>query len=717
MHTKKIPAAAPLAAALALALSVPAFAADPSLDAEKRKPTDLDQVEVIGQGITETSSPKHTQPLLNTPQTITVVPSKVIEQRAATSLREVLRNVSGISLVAGEGGGQQGDNLRIRGFGAGTDLFVDGIRDVAQYSRDPFNIEAVEVSKGPASAYSGRGSTGGSINLVSKAPRLREFANASLLFGTDQTKRLSADFNQPLGETSAFRVNVMTHEATVEGRDVVETERFGIAPTLSFGLGTDTRATISYFHMKEEGIADYGLPLVHGEMIPGIDTSNWYGFRDLNTEETRADIGTFKIEHDFGDTATLRNQTRYGRNERYSIVTPPRDPRIAQNDVRVNPTGRDSENTGWINQTDLTLRFGSDDVRHTIVTGLEIARENFDNLALSFPAPGTLGYRNVLSAPNPDVPFTGPRTAGNLTENRADTLAVYAFDTIELGEHWQLNGGVRHDRFEADSVTITPAGARTAVERDDSFTSWRGAVVYKPRANGSVYAAYGTSFNPSAESGVISAAPAANAAPTANASALVAPEENRSIELGTKWDLLGARLQLNAALFRTDKTNARTPGLPGELPTVLDGEQRVQGVELGAIGKLTEDWDIFAGYTRLDSEVLHSNNPLEQGNPIGNTPEHSFSLWTTYRLPGNVEIGAGAQYIGERTVSTTVTTELPSYWLFDAMVGWQANEHWDLRLNLFNLDDEFYLERVHGGGSHGVPGAGRTAMLSVNYKF
>ena len=720
MKKNNLPASR-LAAALALALAGPAFAAtDASADAAaaERKPTELENVEVVGQAVTEPTSPKLPAPLLDTPQTISIVPAKVIQQRAATSLREVLRNVSGISLVAGEGGGAQGDNMRIRGFGAGTDLFVDGMRDPAQYSRDPFNTEAVEVSKGPASVYSGRGSTGGSINMVSKTPRLRDFANASLLLGTDHTRRLGVDLNEGIGETTAFRLNAMHHEADVAGRDVTETERTAIAPTIGFGLGTGTRATLGLLHMQEKGIPDYGLPLLHGQMVEGVDENNWYGFRNLNTERTRAGVGTFRFEHDFSDTVTLRNQSRYGNYSRDSIVTPPREPRVAQNDVRINPTGRDTDNTNWINQTDLLVDINGGAVEHSILAGVEISSEEIDNQAITFPTPaGPLGWRESLTDPDPNLQYTGTRTLGDRTESRGDTTAIYVFDTVEIGPKWLLSGGVRHDRFDARSDITKPDGMQTREEREDSFTSARAGVVYKPAPNGSVYAAWGTSFNPSAEAGVLSSTP------TASNPSTLPPEKNRSFEIGTKWDVLGRKLQLNAAIFRTDKTNARTREL-STLPFALDGEQRVQGVEFGAIGKITGNWDVFAGYTYLDSEVLSSASvdpvtglPNEEGNRLGGTPRHSASVWTTWRLGESLEIGAGAQYIGERTVSTTVVDELPAYLLVDAMVGWQANEHWDLRLNLFNLGDKFYLERVHNGGSHGVPGGGRTTMLSINYAF
>lgn len=217
MQTTRIPATlAPLAAALALALCLPAHAAEPAPDAaDKRKPTELDTVEVVGERGPEISSPKFTQPLVDTPQAITIVPAELMREQGVTTLRDALRNVPGISMQAGEGGVPAGDNLTLRGFSARTDLFVDGVRDFGGYSRDPFNIEQIEVVKGPASTHSGRGSTGGSINLASKTARSGNFSNASLSVGDNALLRGTADFNHAIGDSAAFRINLMAHDNEV----------------------------------------------------------------------------------------------------------------------------------------------------------------------------------------------------------------------------------------------------------------------------------------------------------------------------------------------------------------------------------------------------------------------------------------------------------------------------------------------------------------------
>jgi catecholate siderophore receptor len=274
------------------------------------------------------SSLKYTEPLRDIPQTITVISKSMIEEQGATTLRDVLRNVPGLTMTAGEGGTAAGDNLTLRGFSARNDLFVDGVRDISPQSRDPFNMEEVEVVKGPGSAFTGRGSTGGSINLVSKAPSLSRMFGGTFNFGTDGTKRVSADVNMPLrflGEHTAFRLNVLAHDSGVAGRDVVNNQRWGVAPSLAFGLGTPTRLTLSYFKLKQDNISDYGIPWVpatnnvltaYRDRPAPVPRETFYGFRSRDYERMGSDMATVKYEYDFSDALQLRNQLRYGRSTR-----------------------------------------------------------------------------------------------------------------------------------------------------------------------------------------------------------------------------------------------------------------------------------------------------------------------------------------------------------------------------------------------------------------
>lgn len=672
-------------------------------------------------------SPKYTEPLLNVPQTVTVIPQSVFEEQGATSLRDVLRNVPGISIQAGEGGVPAGDNLSIRGFNARTDLFIDGVRDFGGYARDPFNFEQVEVTKGPASAFAGRGSTGGSVNLVSKTPRLDPFYAGSLGLGTDEYKRATLDVNQPIKnfpiDGTSFRLNALYHDADTPGRDVASNERWGVAPSIAFGLGTQTRVTLSYFHLEQNNVPDYGVPWgvtnnavipSFANQIPPINLDNYYGLKARDYEKINTDIVTGQVDHDFNEMFSLRNLTRYGRTERDSIITAPRFLDLSpapgnQYGSRIRRTdwkSRDQTDEIIANQTDLTSRFETGKAEHGLVTGVAFDHEtdvNHNRAITNTNSPST-----GLFTPDPNDPYLEAiRRDGARVEAEADTIALYAFDTIKLGEKWQLNGGVRWEQFDLDFVSLHKSGAftnGTPASRTDQMLSGRGGVVFKPLPNASVYAAYGTSFNPSAEGLSLST----------NVFG-VKPEESHTYEVGTKWEFFERKLILSGAVFRTEKTNARTED-PVTAVVDITGEQRVDGFELGAAGSITDEWNVFGGYTFLDSEVIKSKDPAEVGRKMSNTPRHSFSLWTTYQLPWNVEVGAGAVYVGDRAnrSSGSVATA-PGYWVGDAMVAYSPSQHFTLRLNIYNLTDEEYVDRV--GGGHFIPGMGRWAALSANFKF
>lgn len=681
-------------------------------------------------------TPKYTQPLRDIPQTITVVPQAVIQERGATSLRDVLRNVPGITMQAGEGGVPAGDNMSIRGFNARTDMFVDGIRDFGGYTRDPFNMEQVEVSKGPSSSNAGRGSTGGSVNMVTKTPHLEKSYAGETGVGTDGYFRTTADINQPLSDHISLRVNGLYHEAMVPDRGEAEEERHGIAAALAFGLGTDTRLTLSYFHMDSNGMPDYGIPWVplpsttagvittytNGlnskiNQDPGVPYDSFYGQLGRDYELIRTDIATVQFEHEFSDKVKITNTIRVGQTVRDSVITAPRflDVQTGANityDGTINRQlqSRDQKDSILAEQINLIAKFETGLLKHDLVMGGEAIYESSKNFARAIVG-GTASTTNLWN-PNPNQPFVGriART-GAYTDTEALSLAAYAFDTISLGDHWQVTGGLRYDHFDVKYKSVSTANVGTYLDRVDEMVSWRAGLVYKPVENGSIYFGYGTSFNPSAEGLTLSTT--ATAANNLN----IDPEQSNTMELGTKWDLLQDKLQLTAAVFRTDKTNSRTedPATSGDT-IVLDGEQRVQGLEFGFAGSITDDWRIFGGYTYLDGEVIASKNAAEINRPVSNTPDHSFNLWTVYDLPHGFQIGGGVQYTGDRNNSNLNTArEAPGFCLFDAMVGYEVNDNFSLRLNIYNLADEEYIDRV--GGGHFIPGAGRSAVLTASFKF
>ena len=708
--------------------AVPAALAQEEKKEENKKPEELAEL-VVDANREKTlykperlASPRFTEPLRDIPQTINVIPKEVIQEQNVTSLRDVLRNVPGISMQAGEGGVPSGDNLSIRGFSSRTDLFIDGVRDFGGYTRDPFNLEQVEVSKGPSSTNAGRGSTGGSVNLVSKTPRQDKAYEIMLGMGTDNYQRATFDVNQPISglEGAAFRVNGMFHNADTPGRDIATEERWGIAPSVAFGLGTDTRVIFSFFHLDQKGIPDYGIPWVPaantalpgaGEYIAPVDYSNFYGLVLRDHLENTTDIFSAEIQHDFSEQVKLRNITRYGHTTTDLSVTAPRFASNTSTDIRrTDWKTRDQVDTIFANQTDVNIEFATGSLQHKLVTGLELARETSKNYGRTdlnaAKAPVT-----DLFVPNPYDPYFPVifrNGAGAATE--ALSAAIYAFDTVEINEQWQVNGGVRWDYFDVDYHNRATTGVHTLLGRTDDMFSYRGAITWKPCEPGSVYLGYGTSFNPSAEGLTLG-----NTATSTN-SINVAPEESETIELGTKWELLEEKLLLTAALFRTDKTNARTqdPADPNDT-TVLEGEQRVQGIELGFTGSITESWRLTGGYTWMESEVRESKNAAEVGKELSNTPENSFSLWSVHDLPKGIQVGIGANFVDSRFSNNTNTRQAPSYWLFDAMAGYAINENVSVQLNVYNLFDEDYIDRV--GGGHAVPGTGRSAVLSTRFTF
>ncbi|MES2982570.1 MAG: TonB-dependent siderophore receptor [Verrucomicrobiota bacterium] len=700
-------------------LTAPA-ATEPKEIENQESPEALPELIVVGENEElykpeKLTTGKYTVPLVDVPQTVNVITEEVIKEQGAANLREVLKNVPGISIQAGEGGVPPGDNLSIRGFNARTDLFVDGVRDFGGYSRDPFNIEQVDVTKGPSSTNGGRGSTGGAVNLSSKTPHLDNENELLLGGGTDSYGRTTMDVNRKIPglDNAAFRLNTMLHTQNTPGRDHVEQERWGIAPSIGFGLGTDTRFTLSYFHLQQDNVPDYGIPW-NGTKPSPVDNSNWYGLLGRDFEKTETDIFTAIFEHDINENLSLRNISRVGRNHLDLSVTAPRYNAPALPGAEIRRTdwkNRDQIDTILSNQTEFRYDFLTGSVKHQLIAAMEFSHETEENK-----------LRDDLNAPAPDTDLYNPNpygyTAnlvynGGLNETAADTIAFSLFDTIKLTEQWTLSGGLRWESFDVDydsRATTALGGATTSLGRSDNMLSSRAAITYKPRQNGSIYLGYGTSFNPAGEGLTLSDLPnnAANLS--------TEPEESSTMELGTKWDLLDERLLVNAALFQTDKTNARTVDPITNLIS-LDGEQRVQGFEFGFTGLITDQWRILGGYTYLDGEVTNSNNPAEVGLNLSNTPENSFNLWTVYDLPKDFQVGLGMNYIDSRTNSTTSATirEAPSYITFDALIGYQLNENVSFRLNLYNLADQEYIDRV--GGGHYIPGASRSATLTAEITF
>jgi catecholate siderophore receptor len=648
------------------------------------------------------------EPVRLIPQSITVVPQELMQEQAVTSFRDALRNVTGISLAAGEGGGAQGDNLTLRGFSARNDYFLDGIRDQGSYTRDVFNLESIEVLKGPSAVLFGRGSTGGAINQTSKTPRLEPLYTGTVSVGTGQLYRGTADIDQPLSKTTAIRVNLLAHSQNFVDRNEAHAQRFGFAPSITFGLGTPTQLTLSYLVQTEDNIPDYGLPYLFGQPAP-VERDNFYGLADEDFEKVLLNIFTVRLDHRFNEQLNLRNTLRYSRTDRQAEVTTlsiagtptPTTPLSSIQVSRGTRPGRDTEESILTNQTELIAGFHTLSFKHTLSTGLEVARETFDAKRFT--------HANVPNADllNPEVrPDTSRETEAISARTSTDTtsFAIYALDQIRLLPQLDLIGGLRFDLFAADFDSFLN---NQSFNRTDTKLSWRTGLVFHPTPTQSYYFASGTSFNPSAEALAL----AANNADTP-------PEENISFEVGAKIGLFNDTLSLQGALFRIDKTNARTTD-PDTLLLVLEGKQRVQGFEVGLTGRPLPRWNLFTGFTYLDSKVLESQDvqngvPVE-GKQLQNTPRYSANLWTTYDIGEKWQVGTGGFYVSERFANTSNTNEVPKTVRWDATVAYQINRNIQLRFNAQNLTDALYFDGIHP--SHVVPGAGRTFILTGNFRY
>ncbi len=719
---------APFISAMAVvALAAPAHAdGGASTAPHVLDPVTVSASPVEGYKANQSSSAKYPVPLLDVPQTITVVPREIIQEQNAQSLRQVLSNVSGITFNAGEGGGGSGDMFSIRGFAATTNMQVDGLRDSAQTSRtDMFNLESVEVIKGPNSVYGGAGTTGGSVNMVSKEAREGSFTEVSAGLGTARYRRATLDANHELPGSdgfAAFRLNLMGHRSDVAGRDEIYRHRWGVAPSLTLGMTGPTRLTLSYIHQRDHNLPDYGLPALQGSRLDGVSQHAYFGWRNLDRENIDSDAITAKVVHTFNDKAKLQNLSRYSRVSRDTVISASHVNTRGLEPGRYRPAGpqaygRDSVTDMWANQTTLSTEFDTFGLGHTMVSGFEFSRETYErdtysyNIGRHFPAAG-------YDLSHPPGYWTGPTAKSYSGRNKTslEVKALYLMDTIALARQWDLSLGLRYDWIDAALRSTTPAGDVTSVSGTDRKLSSRVGIVFKPAHNGRIYASYGTSFNPSAESLVTT-----GSGFTATTSDLD-PEKNRAIEFGTKWDVLGGKLGLTAALFQIEKTNVRERMADGT--QALVGRQRSRGLELGAAGAITPRWNVFANYTYTQAKTLSSSAyPEREGQRLGNTPRSSFSLWTTYKPVDTWTLGYGARFIGSRNVTGQGGGELPSYLVHSAMVSYDVDKHFRLQLNVDNLGNKAYVERVRqvlGSESRSSAleyGDGRAAMLTASYKF
>ncbi|TDB28284.1 TonB-dependent receptor [Stenotrophomonas sp. ATCM1_4] len=757
------PARTPLTSALLIAIAPLAAHAADSADnsADPRKATDLDKVQVRGSWFAP-SSPKFTADLLDTPKSVSIVSEKLIQQTGATSLQDALRMVPGITFGAGEGGNPTGDRPFIRGFDSQSNIFVDGLRDVGSQTREIFDLEQVEVVKGPSSAYGGRDSGGGSLNLVSKTPKLKNETSVSMGAGTDSYARGTVDSNYVLGDGIAARLNLMKHQSDIAGRDAANVDRWGIAPSIAFGLNSPAQLIVGHYHMETDDLPDaggfpYSNPFSSGPnvakngdgspLVP--DRNNYYGLKDRDFQRTRADISTIDASYDFGDHK-LRNIARLGNTSNDYLWTQPDDSKGNPNLYgtlwrRTNARAVDLKN--FTDQLSLTGSFTTGSLKHSYSIGVEYSDEKMTRGTYQM----TPGTNNPLTG-STACPTTGPATGYNCTDfnnpnpndpwsanqivyrsNKAldvrqttKTKSVYAFDTIEFNAQWSVNLGLRYDDYSTEQVTPVLGKAPTVFNNDNDFVNYQAGVVFKPVSNGSIYLSYGTSSTPPGMDG----GDGSDGINAANAD--LKPQETKNLELGTKWDLFDNRLNLTAALFHTELNNARVVIDNGT--TQNAGKKVIDGFELGFTGQLTDAWSVYGGYTYLDSELKDNGFTCSvssrtgcpapgvwipspnNGNQFPNTAKHSANLWTTYSFPFGLTLGAGATYSDKQYGDAANLKWIPSYTRWDAMASYAIQENISLQLNVQNLSDKVYFTKAYASHYASIA-PGRSATLALNVTF
>jgi catecholate siderophore receptor len=715
--------------------------------------------------------------LQDTPQTVNVVTQRELKEKGVNTIDQALRSVPGVTVNVGEGGGgMNGDQFRIRGFQAKGDLYVDGLRDFGVYVRDSFALEQVEVFKGPSSESFGMGTTGGAINLTQKTAHLGDSYNFEASIGTDDYYRAMLDVNKQVNATTAMRAVALYHDQDFADRDHLYSERFGFLGSLGFGLGTDTKLTVNYMHQDGERLPDFGVPIIDpdgaanpikGKPITeyGVPRSNFYG-KETDKDDYSVDMVTARLTAKANDWLTIYNDTRIAWYDRYFAQTVPSCSGACLSSVLNGtftgahtlggPAGFDQESWGAQNITTAVAKFRTAGLRHEAVAGIDLFYQDDNRTQLGiYNSSGTLVTGNAAGT------LKGPGTVGNpnfynltgysvqknplsLKDGDSRNYAVFASDRVWLTDTFSVLGGIRYDDYEANYKATDAGGIwGDTLTTGSDFWSPKASVIWEPSKQETYYASWARSYSPVGQFITNDNAPVPTGingpnGPT-NGQYGADPEENELWEIGAKFSTWDGRLGFTAALFRVDKGNATYTDI-GSGDTITSGEEhRVQGVELGLTGSITDVWIVQAAYSYLDSEILYSppayteraptpsgiydlTTPenANKGNKVPFVPENVFSLWTTYEISkhlpvtGKILVGGGVTYTDGYFVNAANSSVVPSNFTLDALVSYEL-DGWRLAVNGYNLTDELNYDAAIG--NRAVVAPGRSAVFTVGKKF
>ena len=668
------------------------------------------------------TSAKTKQLAKDIPQAITTVTEQLMLDSNADTMKSALRHVAGLTFNSGEGG-RIGDNIMLRGFYSFGDLYLDGVRDVAQYNREVFHVEQIDVLRGSAAMLFGRGQAGGVINRVSKQPGLVDRTEVSATVGSYEYGRITADVNKVVGENAALRISAMKTDAESSRRGV-ETKREGIAPTLRWGIGTADEFSISHLYLSTDDVPDFGVPFISraGAVTRtqitrrplDVSASRFYG-TPSDYERNDTNISTGIWTHRFTQDTEVRTVLRFADYKRALWATQPTLGAGINTTTVTDATtvGRRTHARGAHEQTvtlqsDLTTKFEAAGMKHEVLMGVELLNEKQDRwnyVAAAAPAT-TVGNAN----PDPVLPANyGNRTRTNRAGYEGDSIGVYAQDQIEFMPQWKLLLGLRHDRMDADYYTVANPQFRLKYNE----WSYRSGLLFQPDDTSTYYFAWSDSFNPTADLYQL------------NNGTRYDAERSRTVELGSKWELLDGALSLRTALYRATKFNERNTDLEQANSSVLSKERHTDGIEFEAAGRISPKWDMFGGIALMRAEideVFAVNNPNIVGLRPRNTPRYTANLWTTYRLTEAWRVGGGLEAKGNRLAYGTGGTtpvgiaNAPSYVRADLMLAYEQPRY-DVKLNVLNVFNKRYYDGIYENGSMVVPGTERAFQLTMTLKY
>jgi catecholate siderophore receptor len=687
---------------------------------------------------TTTGIGKGNQALRDIPQSVTVVTERLIDDRNLDTLKDVLHNTAGVTFLAAEGGEE---DIRLRGFSLATsgDIFIDGMRDAAFYDRDTFNNDRIELLRGSASMLFGRGSTGGAVNQVSKAPRAINQNEVTTTVGSFNYARITGDFNVQTGEDAALRINAMATKADNNGSGSSINKK-GIAAAYRFGIGTADEFSVGLYALDNHNGMNYGLPWIRPTASAPVsattvndklDPSAYFGMASDYNDGTAKYLTASHLHRFDGNTElkTVIRKGAYTRDQRAGtvrhcirstnattgVVTNPECPTtvaldtFGPNTILTRGNNAKVQNMDTLyGQSDFSHKTSAWGMKHEILAGLDFARENKDVFALS----GVTKPKTTAGSPFDGASLNeGARTMTRSSAFEAQNLGVYAQDMVQVAPTWKVLAGLRYDSMRGNFETINAVGVITN-KYAQTIGDWseRVGVLYQPSALSSYHISWGTSFNTSADTYSYSAL-----------SANTAPEQSRNFEIGAKLDTADKRFTTRLALFQSTKFNERNTD-PDSAATafLLSGQRHSSGFEIDLTGHLTPQWEVFGSYMWMPDATIDVAAPTAGvGERAGErpymTPIHSGTVWTTYQLNTQWRVGAGINFRSEQTPIRNPGWSAPAFTTVDLMTEYTFNEKVSLKGNVSNINNVVYADSLYSG--HYIPGSGRNAQLTLNLKF